>query len=538
MTGPEAQLNLEEIDTFWNDVTAHNNTMLELVAISANDGIWGWEVGSGRSYYSRRWWELIGDQPDQIEPHIDSFYSLLHPDDRERVLDAQMRFISGEEQDYRVEFRLRHRQGGWRWILSRGSAVRDANGRAIRLAGTHTDITDRVEASERLERLVAERTKELIVARDRAELAAAATSKFLSATSHDVRQPLQAMALFLGTLQGERLSGAGQKSLEGIHRSLIASMELLDDLLEFSRLEAGALRPSIGAVNLDSLMQSVVDSFALQARNKGVRLVVRPTRLTGRSDAQLIGRIIRNLASNSLKFTPSGKILIAARSRGPNIRIEVWDSGVGIQPELQRQIFWDFVQDSTTAASGGSSGLGLGLAIVERLSRLLGHRIGLRSEPGRGSVFWVEIPKMSSESSDQIAVAGLDMKMPRLPAGCRIALIENDVEIGNAFVKLLRGWGARVVWARSGESLLSQLANEAPDLVIADWHLDGEIDGFEAFDRLEDRFGRRFQGVILTGDHDLERTKKANRQMRRVLHKPVLPDVLNAVLRTELREPF
>ncbi|WP_327754545.1 ATP-binding protein (plasmid) [Sphingobium sp. SJ10-10] len=535
MTRSSSQLTAEAIDRFWNDASAHDNTMLELVAISANDGIWGWEVDSGRSYYSRRWWELIGEEPDQMEPHIDNFFALLHPDDRERVLDAQTRFISGEAQEYRVEFRLRHRQGGWRWILSRGSAVRDPHGKAIRLAGTHTDITDRVDASERLERLIAERTKELVAARDRAELAAAATSKFLSATSHDVRQPLQAMALLLGSLQDEQLSAAGQRTLEGVHRSLIASMELLDDLLEFSRLEAGALRPSVGPVNLGDLMQSVVDSFAIQARQKGVHLIVRPTRLKGRSDAQLIGRIIRNLASNSLKFTASGKILIAARSRGPNIRIEVWDSGVGIQPELQRQIFWEFVQDGRTS-DVNSSGLGLGLAIVERLSRLLGHRIGLRSEPGRGSVFWVEIPKMASEPAHQGSHGGLGLKMPGLPAGCRIALIENDAEIGEAFLKLLRGWGARVVWARSGESMLSQLANEAPDLVIADWHLDGEIDGFEAFDRLEDRFGYRLPGVILTGDHDVERIKKANRQMRRVLHKPILPDILNAVLQTELRD--
>jgi signal transduction histidine kinase len=207
---------VESIDHFWTDPDEHGQTMLQLVATSANDGIWGWDVPTGRSFYSPRWWELIGEEPYAYEPHIDIFLGLLHPDDRERVLESIDRFIVGDLLDYRLEFRLRHHDGGWRWIRSRGSAVRDANGRATRIAGTHTDITERVDAADRLEKLVAERTRDLIAARDRAELASAATTKFLSATSHDVRQPLQAMALLLGSLQGEDLSETGQRTLDGV----------------------------------------------------------------------------------------------------------------------------------------------------------------------------------------------------------------------------------------------------------------------------------------------------------------------------------
>jgi len=525
---------LNRIDPFWTEADELGRTMLHLVATGANDGIWGWDVPTGRSFYSARWWELIGSDSERHEAHIDTFYELLHRDDRDRVLDGIERFIVGKVQDYRMEFRLRHADGGWRWILSRGSALRDENGHATRIAGTHTDITERVDAADRLERLVADRTHDLVAARDRAELAAAATTKFLSATSHDIRQPLQAMALLLGSLQAEALSDTGKRTLEGVHRSLISSMELLDDLLEYSRLDAGALRPVIGPVDMRSLLLAVDDSFAIEARQRGIRLAVRDTALIGRSDAQLLGRILRNLVSNSLKFTNSGTVLIAARSRGDDIRIEVWDSGIGIPAEMQRQVFWEFVQDRSAPPSGGH-GLGLGLAIVERLSRLLGHRIGMRSQPGRGSVFWVEVPKHRTPPRLNGSAPQSRGALPGLPEDCRVALIENDQEIARAFVTLLRSWNCRVVWARTVESLLSQIANEAPDLVIADWHLDSMIDGFQAFDRLEERFGRTMPGIVLTGDNDFERIARINRAGRKVLHKPILPDVLNAVLQAELR---
>jgi len=529
---------IERIDEFWTSPDEHGRTMLQLVATGANDGIWGWDVPTGRSFYSPRWWELIGEAPDAYEPHIDIFYNLLHPDDRDRVLEEIDRFIVGKVTDYRIEFRLRHRNGGYRWILSRGSAVRDAEGRATRIAGTHTDITERVDAAVRLEALVAERTRDLVAARDRAELSAASTTKFLSATSHDVRQPLQAMALLLGSLQGETLSDAGKKTLDGVRRSLIASMELLDDLLEYSRLDAGALRPVIGPVDLQNILPAVVDGFAIDARQRGIRLVVRPTRLVGRTDAQLLARILRNLVSNGLKFTSEGTVLLAARSRGDMIRLEVWDSGTGIAPDMQRQIFWEFVQGRSTPGGRegqGVKGLGLGLAIVERLSKLLGHRIGLRSQPGRGSVFWIEIPKQPALSHPTTDDPAGGLQMPGLPDDCRVALIENDPDISNAFVGLLRGWGCRVVWARTVEQLLSQIATEAPDLLIADCHLDSMADGFQAFDRLEERFGRAIPGVVLTGDCDFREISKRNHAGRKVLHKPILPDVLNAVLRAGLK---
>lgn len=525
----------EIIEPFWTDLDEQGGSMLQLVAIHANDGIWGWDVATGRSYYSARWWELVGRRGEGSEAHIDTFVDLLHPDDRTRIQDALDRFVSGADVTYRVEFRLRHANGDWRWILSSGSAQRDEHGRAIRIAGTHTDITERVETADRLERLVADRTQDLLVARDRAELAATATAKFLSTTSHDIRQPLQAMALLLGSLQAEPLSSSGRDTLDAVRRSLLASMALLDDLLEFSRLDAGALRPTIGNVDIGQMLLAALDGYSLQARERGLRFTVRPTTLIGRSDAQLIGRIVRNLVSNSFKFTASGTVLVAARPRGKHVRIEVWDTGSGVSKDMQRQIFWEFMRgDGAMRADHDAPGLGLGLAIVDRLARLLGHQIGVRSVPGQGSVFWVELPRAKVADTCDITAEIGTPQMPKLPDGCRLALVENDAEIAQAFVGLLRSWGGKVTWARSGDSLLSQIANEKPDLLIADWHIDGPMDGFAVFDRLEQRFGKHMPGIILSGDQDFDRLMTANRSMRRILHKPILPEVLNAVLRAEL----
>jgi CheY-like chemotaxis protein len=349
--------------------------------------------------------------------------------------------------------------------------------------------------------------------------------------------PVTVVALLLGTLKGELISPAGRDVLAGVQRSLLASLGLLDDLLEFARLQAGALHPHIAGVKIGPVLQSVVDTFGVEARQRGINLIVRPTELMTRSDPQLLGRVIRNLASNAIKFTRRGGVLIGARRRGQNIRIEIWDTGVGIAPKVQEKIFWEFVQgQEPPARSGeGSSGLGLGLAIVDRLCRLLDHQIGLRSRLGKGSMFWIEVPSVMSESPVHSDTGVTHVSLKPLPPNSHIALVENDVEIGGAFEKLLTNWGARVTWRRDALDLLDALTSDTPDFLIADWHVDGAIDGFELFDRLEDRLGRDIPGIILTGDYDIDRIMEINGKLRKVLFKPVLPDVLQAVLNTEMR---
>jgi PAS domain S-box-containing protein len=513
----------------WDSDDAASRLLLGLIAQSTNDGIWDWDLDTGRVYYSPRWLELVGYLPGQLPGDISTFQDRLHADDLDRVRLSIDDYLSGHSAEYRMEFRLRHQDGSWRWIMSRGIALRETNGRAFRVAGTHTDITERMRAAERLESEVAERTAELRTARDRAESSAAAKTKFLATASHDIRQPLQAMALLLGSLAPEVKTVAGQRTMQAIERSLGAGMELLDALLEFIRLDAGAMRPKLANVDLGQLIERVAETHAAEVERKGLVLKVVPGRAVVRTDPQLLGRILRNLISNALKYTERGTILIGCRHRSGKVWLEIWDSGCGIAPEQLKQVFWEFFQGADVQQG---SGLGLGLAIVERLAGLLKHRVHVRSWQGHGSVFAIEMEP--GYSRPDVNERGPTVTRDVLLAGRRVALIEDDQAVASALAQLLEGWGAEVVAAPTGKLIVERLGNDTPDVVIADCELGDDEDGFAALDRLDRLYGRRLPALVLTGDYDVSALGQRNRANRRVLHKPVWPAVLQAVLHYEL----
>jgi two-component system, sensor histidine kinase len=515
----------------WDREDAASHSLLRLIVQSTNDGIWDWDLETDAVYYSPRWLELIGYLPGELSGHVDTFLERLHPDDRAGVEQTIAEYRTGVRSEYRIECRLRHKDGSWRSILTRGIVLREPGGRAVRFAGTHTDITDRVRAAERLEMMVAERTTDLRAARDRAELTSAATTKFLATASHDIRQPLQAMALLLGGLKGDVTTEEGARKLLAIERSLASGMELLDALLEFSKLDAGALRPRLTTVGIGDLFDVINDTFAVEAAQKGLRFTVIPTRLATRSDAQLLGRILRNLVSNAIKYTERGRILIGCRSRGNRVRIEVWDTGCGIAADQQRQIFWEFVQIKERGRS--RSGLGLGLAIVERLAKLLGHRVEIRSWPGRGSIFAVDMALERLPSSTPITVP-IGVAPDAVFTRKLIAIIEDDAAVADALAGLLQEWGATPIAAPDDGALLRALAGRRPDAVIADRDLGEGGDGFAALSRLEAMLGGSLPSLVLTGDYDVRDLERVNEAGRRILHKPVWPAVLHAVLRFEL----
>jgi PAS domain S-box-containing protein len=516
----------------WDREDSESRSMMRLIAQSTNDGIWDWNLETDGVYYSPRWLELVGYLPGELPGHMDSFVDLLHPDDRDNALRAGQEYLSGARLEFRAEFRLRHKDGSWRWILSRGIALRETTGRAIRFAGTHTDIDDRIRTAQRLESMVADRTIDLRAARDRAELMAAATTKFLATMSHDIRQPLQAVALQVGSLNSEVTAPEGKRKLRAIERSLSSGMELLDFLLDYIKLDAGALKPLPTTVAIGNLFEMLSDSFALMATQKGISLTLVPTQLATHSDPQMLGRILRNLVSNAVKYTDRGRILIGCRRRGEDrIRIEVWDTGRGIPTEHQRQIFWEFVQ--IKEPGGPHTGLGLGLAIVDRLVKLLGHRSEVRSWPGRGSVFAIEmslVSQTSVTSSEEASVPASDEPL----ASKLIAVIDDDAGVVEGMSNLLRMWGATAVCAPDGDRLLRALAGRRPDAVIADRNLGSAGDGFEVLTQLETQLGGVLPSLILTGDYDVSDQTRVNSAGRHVLHKPVRPDVLLAALRSML----
>jgi PAS domain S-box-containing protein len=516
----------------WDRTDTVSRELVRLITHSTNDGIWDWNLETNEIYYSPRWLELVGYRPNELPGHYDTFVKLLHPDDRANAEQTIAEYLAGTRPEYRNEFRLQHQDGSWRWIFSHGAALRDSTGRAVRLAGTHTDITDRVRTAERLEAMVEERTVDLEAARDRAVLTATATTKFLATVSHDIRQPLQAMAFQLGGFKNEATTPHGKRSLLAIERSLGSAIELLDHLLEYIKLDAGTLEPKVTTVSVLTLLEGLSDTFNLLAAHKGLRLTILPTRLAVQSDPQLLARILRNLVSNAVKYTDRGRILMGCRRHGECVRIEVWDTGRGIAPQQLRQIFWEFVQLSESGRQQG--GLGLGLAIVDRLAKLLGHRLHVRSWPERGSVFAIDMP-LARGPSPASTVEDESEQQSGMPLASKlIAVIDDDKSVSGALARLIRSWGASAVCASDGDELLHALGGRKPDIVIADRNLGKSIDGFTTLNQLEAHWGGALPSLILTGDYDANDLERANSAGRRILHKPVWAESLLQALHFEI----
>lgn len=373
-----------------------------------------------------------------------------------------------------------------------------------------------------LEARVAARTHQL-------ERANAAKTHFLAAASHDLRQPLVTIGLLVGLAREQAGSGPVQSLLERVDQAVGAMERLLSGLLDLSRFEAGAVQPHPTTLALGEIFASIGASEQVHAAHKGLRLRLRPTQLQVRSDRVLLERILRNLVANALRYTTRGGVLVGARRRGDRVRIEVYDTGVGIAREHQQTIFEEFVQVQSSA-QGSTLGMGLGLAIVRRSATMLGHRIGVSSVPGRGSCFWIELPCVATPSKAVRDAAALATVPSRL-AGRRVLLIDDEDTVRDAMRDRLEAWGARVQAFADIESLRRWLAgghDASPELVLSDYRL-RQGDGLLAIDMVRERFGS-VPSVLVTGDsapRDLARLHAAG---VRVLHKPFRTEALLDVL--------
>lgn len=487
-------------------------------------------------WYNKRWLDYTGRTLEEMQGW--GWQKVHHPDHVDRVVERiRQSFESGTP--WEDTFPLRGRDGSYRWFLSRALPIRNEVGEIARWFGTNTDVTEQIELQDALREStedLRQRSIDLQVARDRAILTATATTKFLATISHDIRQPLQAMALQLGSLKSEVTTSGGKRELLSVERSLGSAMELLDTLLEYIKLDAGALEPRLEAVRIANLLESLSDTFSLAAAQKGLRLTILPTRLAAQSDPQMLGRILRNFVSNAIRYTDRGRILVGCRRHDNHVRVEVWDTGCGIPTEQLRQIFWEFVQIKG-AGRQQSGGLGLGLTIVDRLAKLLEHHVEARSWPGRGSVFAIDMPIVGTtavvtDKSESEVVATMVSKAPL--ASKLIAVIDDDKAVSDSMATLLHAWGATAVCAFDGEALLQALSGRRPDVVITDRNLGLTADGFSVLTQLEAYWGGTLPSLILTGEYNVSDQERINSSGRRVLHKPVWPDTLLAALQFEI----
>jgi signal transduction histidine kinase/CheY-like chemotaxis protein len=383
-----------------------------------------------------------------------------------------------------------------------------------------------------LERKVEERTRQL-------ELANSAKSRFLAAASHDLRQPLHALGLFVAQLRTATTAAERQRVVERIDTAVAMMNELFKALLDISRLDAGALTPDITEFPMARLLDRLRTTFADTAKEAGLDFRVVPTDAWVRSDFVLLEQILLNLTSNAIRYAARGGVLIGCRKRGRDLRIEIWDTGPGIPDDQRQKIFSEFYRgnDPQHDRRGLGGGLGLGLAIVDRLCRLLHHPIELSSDVGRGSRFSVIVPIVAAAAHaaepPTPAVSALNLATEKL-----IVVIDDDALALEGMGGLLRSWGCRVVAARSAaEALLGLTDAECPpDLVISDFHLSEQSTGIDAIEQLRAAFGVPIPALLVSGDISPTLLQQAQHGGYHLLHKPVDPMPLRTMLNRLLKK--
>lgn len=481
----------------------------------------------------------------------------VHSEEHWRRLEPYVeRALSGESVTFEVaETNL---NGQERYMLRSYVPNRLANGEVVGIFVLIRDITERRRTAEalhlayqNLEQRVRERTAELTQLNDQllreigersqvelrlreakreAEQANLSKTKFLAAVSHDLLQPLNAARLFTSALQEQREQAVSTALVRNISNSLDDVESLLGTLVDISKLDAGVIKPDIAPFAVAELLDNLAVEFRQAAASEGLSLHFVPSSALVRSDIQLLARILRNLLSNAIRYTPSGRVLLGCRRHRQSLSIEVWDSGIGIADDKLKEIFQEFKRGDSQRPKQ-DRGLGLGLAIVDKIAGMLGHRIQVRSRLGQGSRFCVEVPLAKRAPRARVESSTPEMLVERL-RGSRVWVLDNDAAICAGMRTLLEGWGCQVVTALSEEDLARQVDNyhADADLLIADYHLDNGHNGVDAVASINARRGTALPALMITANYSNELRQQMRELGHTLMHKPVRPMKLKAAM--------
>ena len=374
-------------------------------------------------------------------------------------------------------------------------------------------------------------TAELEHKKKEAEQASLAKSRFLAAASHDLRQPMHAISLYVESLKPQMQGRAAEDTLNKIERSILGTVDLFNAILDVTKLDAGVVQPTLAPVRIRKLFLHLADELAAEADRRGLSLRVRAPDVWIESDAILLERIVRNLLSNALLHTTHGGVLLSARPYQGKLRLQVWDTGSGIAPEHQPRIFEEFYQAETQSPQT-RHGLGLGLAIVSRLARLLDYPIQLHSRSGQGTVFSLDVPILANGPAD---IVEADEGSGGTLKGCAV-VVDDDPAILNALDHLLRQWGMETRLLSNLQQIVQDL-QAAPDVVLADYQLLNGETGLMVAQEAHKRWGTHVPIVLITGDTRTETIQILRQSGFPILHKPVGASQLRTLLATLLQEP-
>ncbi|KJK14444.1 hybrid sensor histidine kinase/response regulator NahK/ErcS' [Pseudomonas sp. 2(2015)] len=428
-----------------------------------------------------------------------------------------------------------HVNGQERYMLRSYVPNRLASGEVVGIFVLIRDITERRRSAEalhqayqNLEVRVRERTAELSKAKQQAEQANLSKTKFLAAVSHDLLQPLNAARLFTSALLEQ--SSANPALVRNVSNSLDDVENLLGTLVDISKLDAGVIKADLASFAVSDLLDNLAAEFAHAAASAGLRMAYVPCGLSVHSDIQLLARILRNLLSNAIRYTPRGRVLLGCRRRAKALSIEVWDTGIGIAQERREEVFEEFRRGDAQRPDQ-DRGLGLGLAIVDKIAGILGHRLQLHSVPGKGSVFTVEVP-CSHQAPRRLAEPDLSEPLRERLEGARIWVLDNDAAICAGMRTLLEQWGCEVVTALSEQDLARQVAcNSAEaDLLIADYHLDNGRNGVDAVAAINAQRAVPLAALMITANYSNELKQQVRERGHTLMHKPVRPMKLKAAI--------
>ncbi len=355
-------------------------------------------------------------------------------------------------------------------------------------------------------------------AREKAEAANRAKSQFLAAASHDLRQPAQAQGLFLEVLSRTALDERQRSLVDNVSAAARASVDMLNTLLDFSRIEAGVIEPRMQAFKVQGILNRIESEFGPQADAQNLVYRSIESSLVVYSDPLLVELILRNLISNAIRYTERGGLLLACRRRAGKASLEVWDTGVGIAAEHQQKVFREFLQLGNPERDR-RKGLGLGLAIADGLARQLGCTLSLRSRPGRGSVFRLFLP-LGEMLPEKVAAPADEVLQT---GGARVLVIDDDEAVRGGMHQLLSEWGCCCELAESIEDALVIARHHPPALVVSDYRLRGQRTGVEAIAALRDLLGADLPCMLITGDTAPDRLGEAHASQIPLMHKPVQP---------------